>query len=257
MREALYKIGLLAAIIASWQLLSGRVLNPFFFSSPLGIYNAAANFIMGVQTPASPPATFKDDLIVTFQETVEGYLLGVLTGVPVGLVLGLNKRLARLLDPFIFAIYSIPKITLAPLFILWFGIGVGSKIALSFVLVFFLVFFNTYAGVVNTPVDLTNLFRVMGATKRQIMTKLTLPAAASYIFVGLRVSLPAALIGAVAGEFIVSNVGLGFYINYEADLFSTDGVFAGILLVSMIALLLDYGLKRLEKRALRWRPQTV
>ena len=241
-----YRIGLLTLAIILWEGLSGRILDPFFFSSPRLIGKALLALIES--------GRLGEHLSVTLNETLQGYAYGVLAGVAAGLLLGLNRFVATVMGPYILALYSIPKITLAPLFVLWFGIGVASKVFMAFTLVFFLVFYNTYAGVQSASPDLIHSIRVMGASRRQLLFKVVLPSSYPFIFVGLRTALPYALIGAVVGEFIIANRGLGYFISNAAGSFDTYGVFAGILLLTIISVALDWGLKWVERRALRWRP---
>jgi NitT/TauT family transport system permease protein len=242
-----YRLALLVLSLALWEALSGRILDPFFFSSPSLIGKSLMAMAQG--------GRLAEHLAVTLHETLVGYVYGAVAGVAFGLALGLSRFVAVVLAPYILALYSIPKITLAPLFVLWFGIGVASKIFMAFTLVFFLVFYNTYAGVQSASPELIHAIRVMGASRRQLLLKVVLPSSYPFIFVGLRTALPYALIGAVVGEFIIANRGLGYLISNAAGLFDTNGVFAGILLLTVISLALDWGLKWIERRALRWRPQ--
>jgi NitT/TauT family transport system permease protein len=241
-----YKIALLVVIMVLWETLSGRILDPFFFSSPSLILQSLWNSVQG--------GALAGHVGITMYETLFGYAYGAIAGVIVGLLLGLNRMVANVMSPYIMAVYSIPKITLAPLFVLWFGIGPTSKIFMAFTLVFFLVFYNTYAGVQSVSPELVHSVRVLGATSRQLLLKVVLPSSYPFIFVGLRTALPYALIGAVVGEFIIANQGLGYLISNAAGLYDTNGVFAGILILTVISLLGDWLLKRLELRALRWRP---
>jgi NitT/TauT family transport system permease protein len=238
----------LGTVLTIWQLGSGRFLNPFFFSAPIAIVERLIALI------ASGDLWFH--LGVTFQEMAAGFVIGTGAGISVGLLFGSLPFVGRMFDPFILALYSLPKIALAPLLIIWFGIDLAPKIVLSAMIVFFLVFFNTMNGVRNVDRELVDVVRLMGASRRQVLQKVTLPAALASIFVGLRVSLPYALVGAVTGELIASNKGLGSLIQRSAAYFDTPGVFAGLIVLMLITTVLDIGLQRLESRTLRWRRAT-
>jgi NitT/TauT family transport system permease protein len=241
----LARLIVLAVILALWQAGSGKFLNPFFFSSPTAI---GARLVELVTT-----GELWFHLGVTFQEMAAGFVIGTGAGIAVGLLFGSMPFVGRVFDPFILALYSLPKIALAPLLIIWFGLDLAPKIVLSAMIVFFLVFFNTMNGVRNVDRELVDVIRLMGASKRQVLQKVTLPAALASIFVGLRVSLPYALVGAVTGELIASNKGLGSLIQKSAAYFDTPGVFAGLIVLMLITTVLDIGLQRLEARTMRWR----
>ncbi len=148
-----------------------------------------------------------------------------------------------------------PRIALAPLFIIWFGIGPLSKIMLVILMVFFLTFFNTYAGVRSVGPDLKNVARVMGANERQVLLKIVIPAASPWIFTGLKVSVPYSIVGAIVGEFMASSRGLGYAIMLHSNTFNTKGVLVGILIIMTIVLILNGIINRVENHVLRWRPQ--
>src|SRR5690606_10241721 len=155
--------------------------------------------------------------------------------------------------PYITALYCIPKIALAPLFIMWFGIGIESKIAMSATIVFFLVFLNTYSGVRDVNPIYIHATRIMGASQFQLMRTVIMPSAAAWVLTGLKVSVPYALIGTVVGEFMSSNRGIGFLIAQASGLFDTAAVFAGLFILSVVGALMNAVLKRLERHFLRWR----
>jgi NitT/TauT family transport system permease protein len=150
--------------------------------------------------------------------------------------------------------YGIPKIALAPLFIIWFGIGLWSKVALASTMVFFLVFYNVYAGVRAVDRDLVALARVMGADERQLGRHIYLPAATPYILLGLRMAIPYAVIGVIVGEFTSATRGLGLFIHYASDTYDPAGVFAGIAILLAFVMAAGSLASRLERRLLRWRP---
>jgi NitT/TauT family transport system permease protein len=153
------------------------------------------------------------------------------------------------------AFNGIPRIALAPLFIIWFGIGPTSKVILVISVVFFLTFFNTFAGVKGVDAELKNVLRIMGASERQILMKVTLPAIVPWITTGLKIALPYAIVAAVVGEFIAASKGLGYLINYNTSLFSTTGALGGILILALVVVVCNEGISRAESYLLRWRPR--
>ncbi|MGH7044572.1 MAG: ABC transporter permease [Acetobacteraceae bacterium] len=242
-----WRIGITVVVLAVWQLLSGRVIKPFWISSPLAIADQLGAWIATGELWLH--------VEVTLTETVLGFTFGAISGVAVGLTLGLNRRLATIVDPFIVALYSLPKIALAPLFILWFGVGLTSKVVLSTFIVFFLVFYNTYAGTLAVEAELVDVLRLMGARPSQIVRKAILPSVLIWIFTGMKVSVPYALIGAVVGEMMASNRGLGYLIEASAGQYDTGGVFAALFVLMIISTVLHGMLKLCEKRMLRWKDE--
>jgi NitT/TauT family transport system permease protein len=170
----------------------------------------------------------------------------------IGFVLGWVRKLGDLLEPFVLSLYTLPKIALAPLFVLWFGIGVMNKIMFSAMLVFFMVFFTTYQGTRQVDRDLVENARLLGASRWGIWTKIAIPYSAVWVFTGLRIGLPYALIGAIVGEFVAAEAGVGFRIKEATSFFNTASVFAGLLVLMAISLALLGVLKLIESRALRW-----
>jgi NitT/TauT family transport system permease protein len=186
-----------------------------------------------------------------------GFAVGSLFGALLGFVLGYFRYLDALLSPFITAIYTLPKIALAPLVLLWLGIGYEAKVALSALLVFFLVFFNTYAGVRQVDPDLTNAARLMGASRRQLLRHVLCPHAAAWVFTGLRLALPYALVGAVVGEMLASNHGIGFLLANASNQLDTVGAFAALAILVTIGLLLNLLVELVEARVQRWQPHRL
>ena len=183
-----------------------------------------------------------------------GYLLGVGAGILCGVLLGRAPRAARVVEPYLMAFYGIPKIALAPLFVIWFGIGLWSKVALAGIMVFFLVFYNVYAGIRAVDRNLVDLVRVLGASPRQLDRHVYLPAAAPYILLGMRMAIPYAVIGVIVGEFTSSIRGLGMFINYASSTYDPAGVFAGIAILLAFVAGAGAVATRIERRVLRWRP---
>jgi NitT/TauT family transport system permease protein len=196
-----------------------------------------------------------NDLLVTAKETVYGYLIGAVGGLVLAFALAQSERVAVVLRPFILAIYGIPRIALAPLFVLWFGIALTSKIMMAAMVTLLLVFFNTYEGIRSSDLQLKSVALVLGASRWQLFRSVTLPNASPWILAGLRIAIPQALVGAVVAEFIASTGGLGYLIMDTTSTLDSAGTMAGILVLMLVVLLLGTILDRVEGWILRWRPQ--
>lgn len=233
------------AILGCWQLASGTLVENFFISNPVDVTARLWKWFSS--------GFIYVHLWVTFYETLAGFVLGSLIGVLLGIWLGVAGFTSRLLSPFLFFFYALPKIALAPLFVLWFGLGLASKVALSTVIVFFLVFANTYAGVRDVDRDLINVVRLMKGTRWQLLTYVMVPSAMGWIFTGLKISVPYALIGAIVGELIASNKGLGFLVQLSGAEFDTTGVFAVLAVIGLLAVALNYVVDIAQLRLERWK----
>jgi NitT/TauT family transport system permease protein len=192
------------------------------------------------------------DVEVTVTAAGIGFLIGSFAGGLVGFVLGWVRGLGDLFEPFVLAIYTLPKVALAPLFVLWFGIGMLNKIMFAALLVFFMVFFTTFQGTRQVDRDLVENARLLGATGWDTWFKIALPYSSVWIFTGIRIGLPYALIGAIVGEFVAAQAGVGFRIKEATAIFNTAGVFAGLLVLMVISIAFLSILKLIERRALRW-----
>ncbi len=235
------------ALFGFWEFGSGTLMDQFFVSKPSQIALA----LWGMFT--------KEQLLYHMQFTVVEALVGYAIGASAGLVLGfLLARIDlvfRIVQPFIIAFYGIPRIALAPLFILWFGIAISSKIAVAAVMVFFIVLINTIAGIRSVPAQLLQVTRVMGASEWDLNWKVVFPSATPFIIAGLQIAVPQAMIGAIVGEFISSNRGVGHLINRASGWLDTPGLFAGILALMVVVLLMNYGVTALGNRLMRWNPK--
>jgi NitT/TauT family transport system permease protein len=240
-----WRAGITVVTLALWEFASGRLIKPFWISSPSAIWRQLWEWIV--------TGELWMHVQITMTETLMGFVFGAVSGVAVGLALGLNRRVAAILDPFIIALNSLPKIALAPLFILWFGVGLLSKVVLATFVVFFLVFYSTYAGTLAVEDELVDVLRLMGATRLQIIRKVILPSVLLWIFTGMKISVPYALIGAVVGEMMVSNKGIGYLIQAAAGEYDTDGVFAALFVLMIIATGLHAALKYSERLMSRWK----
>ena len=227
------------AILAFWQWASGRLIKEIYVSKPTAV--AARLYELFASGEIYP------HLWTTGEELVLGYSIGVTGGILAGYTLGRSPRLAVIFEPYVMAFYGIPKIALAPLFIIWFGIGIGSKVALAAIMVFFLVFYNVYTGVRSVDRELVNLTLVMGANQRQLTYHVYFPAAAPYVLLGMRMAVPYSVIGVIVGEFTSSVQGLGLFIHEASSTYDPAGVFAGIVI------LLAFVVAPISLRA-GWRP---
>lgn len=220
----------------------------FFFGQPLVVLNRIWTWFVS-------DADIYPHLWVTLVETVAAFGIGAVLGLGAGLWLALAPMASAILDPFIKAANSMPRIILAPIFSVWFGLGMGSKIALGVTLVFFIVFFNVYQGVKEvSPVVLANA-RMLGASQRQLLRHVYLPSATSWVFSSLHTSVGLAFVGAVVGEYLGSASGVGYLILQAEGSFDINTVMAGILVLTAFALALDAGVGRIEKRLMKWQPK--
>jgi NitT/TauT family transport system permease protein len=235
------------ALLAFWEWASGRLIREMYVSRPSDV--AVRLYELFARGEILP------HLWVTAQELVLGYTIGLVVGTVAGYGLGRSAALRRVFEPYIMAFYGIPKIALAPLFIIWFGIGIWSKVALAALMVFFLIFFNVYMGVRNVDRELVDLARVMGANPRQLSRYVFLPATMPHIIMGMRMALPYSVIGVIVGEFTSSTKGLGLFINQASATYDPAGVFAGIAILLLFIVVMNHLAGHLERRALRWRPR--
>lgn len=231
-----------------WQLCSGWLVDDFFISRPTEIGRELWELI------SSGSLTL--NVLATLREAAAGYAVGAVAAVLCGFLLGRVRWLGELLDPFITAFFCIPKLAIAPLIILWVGIGFGSKVVLAALLTFYMTFWNTYAGVQKIDVDLLNVVRVMGATRWQLTREVILPSAIGWMLIGLRMSVPYALMGAVVGEIMAGNMGLGYLVQAYASQFNTAGVFAILIVLAVLGTLVNQVLVVLDRRSQRWNMAT-
>ena len=233
------------AILVFWQWASGRLIKEIYVSKPTAV--AARLYELFASGEIYP------NLWTTGQELVLGYVIGVASGILAGYALGRSPRLSNIFEPYLMAFYGIPKIALAPLFIIWFGIGIGSKVALAAIMVFFLVFYHVYTGVRGVDRELVNLTLVMGANQRQLTYHVYFPAAAPYVLLGMRMAVPYSVIGVIVGEFTSSISGLGLFIHEASSTYDPAGVFAGIFILLGFVVVANFLAARLERRLLRWK----
>ena len=242
----------LLAFVGAWEVLGqAGVLDQFYYSRPSLFLPRIAEWF----APGSTAGDIWADLRVTLTETVLGFVIGTLLGLAVGYAFARNRLLGAAFDPLLSMFNAIPRLVLAPVFILAFGIDLASKVALGVTLVFFIVFFATFSAVRDVDPALVDNVRILGARPRDVTFQVLLPAAFSAIVASLRSSAGFAFAGAVVAEYIGSNVGLGRRIATAEAFFDSTGVFGGIVLIAILALLLDLVLQLVEGRFSRWKPR--
>ena len=249
-RIAVFQILLLVALFVIWDVLTRTgILPPFFFGEPLIVLERIWEWFSG--------GTIYRHLGVTLVETILAFVLGTVAGLVVGLWLALSKTASDLLDPYIKAFNSMPRVILAPIFAVWFGLGIWSKVLLGVTLVFFIVFFSVYHGVREVNPVLVANARMLGASKRQLLRYVYVPSATAWVFSSLHAAVGMAFVGAVIGEYLGSARGVGYLILQAEGVFDINTVFAGVLVLTVCALLLDRIVTIAERRLLRWRPGQV
>ncbi|MFN0165569.1 MAG: ABC transporter permease [Bryobacteraceae bacterium] len=242
-----WQILLGATLLLVWQVgVTKGWMDRFFFSRPSDV----AERVWKMFATGSVWA----HLATTITEAALSFGIGVLLGVILGFLLARNRFLAALFDPYIRIANALPRVVLAPIFLLWFGLGIWSKVALGVTVVFFIVFFNTYQGVREVDSVLLNNARMLGATERQIIRHVLIPSALTWIFSSLHISIGFAIIAVVVGEYLGASRGIGYMIAQAEGVFDTTGVFAGMTILAAVVLLVSAGVDRLERWLLRWKP---
>jgi NitT/TauT family transport system permease protein len=241
-----WQIAVGVVVLGVWQaLVSLKLIDPFFFSQPSAIARRIATWIAtGFLWP---------HLAVTLEESLLGLVVGAVLGIALGFALARSPFVASVFDPYIKMLNAIPRVVLAPLFLLWFGLGIWSKVALAVTLVFFVMFFSTYQGVRDASQVLIDNVRMLGATERQLVRHVLVPSALTWIFSSLQTSLGFAMVGAVVGEYLGSTRGLGYVISQAEGTFDTTGVFAGMTVLGVVVVFVSAGVTRLERWLLRWK----
>lgn len=258
-----WQIGMLVVFLGLWQLASRDQQLAFFLGEPVKVVGRIWSWFMPFGF--GPSALFPDGLPgnadiyihlgTTLLETVLAFGIGTVLGLACGLWLALAPMASAIMDPYIKAANSMPRVILAPIFAMWFGLGVWSKVALAVTLVFFIVFFNVYQGVKEvSPVVLANA-RMLGANSRHLFRHVYLPSALSWVFSSLHTAVGFAMVGAVVGEYLGSSAGLGYRIHQAEGVFDTVGVFSGMLVLTIFVVAIDSAMSVVEKRLLHWRPQ--
>jgi NitT/TauT family transport system permease protein len=254
-RGRLWAVRLAVVIVwlGSWELAATHWIDPFFYSKPSAIWHRLVDWF----TTGTAFGSVWTQIFTTLQEAVLGFIIGAVAGVILGILLGRARFAADVLAPFIKAANAVPRIVLASLFVIWFGLGLTSKVATAVVLVFFAVFFNAFQGAREVDRNLVNNARILGASRSQVLTSIVVPSATSWIFASLHAAFGFALIGAVVGEYAGADKGLGLLIANAQGTFDAAGIYAGMIITTVIALLAEWLLTLFENRLLRWRPPAV
>jgi NitT/TauT family transport system permease protein len=248
------QLALVVVVLGGWELaVRARLVDEFTYGRPSGVVTQLKTWVLDGTEVGSLGA----QIWVTMEETLIGFAIGVTLGVVLGVVLGRIPLLADICDPFIKMMNSIPRIVLGSIFILWFGLGLLSKVVLVIVLVFFAVFFNAFQGAREVDRDLIANARILGASPRKVTWQVVVPSAMTWIIASLHIAFGFALIGAIVGEFIGAQHGLGLLINEARGAFNPNGVYAAMLIIAVIALVAEWLIARLERRLLRWRPSQL
>jgi NitT/TauT family transport system permease protein len=256
-RVTLLSLQVLVAVVmlALWELLAtvpilGRtLLPPFFFSTPIAVGSQIVDwFVSGV---------IWKHLGITLLESILAFAIGSLLGIAVGFWFARKALVAAVFDPYVKMANALPRVVLAPIFALWLGLGIWSKVALGVTLVFFIVFFNVYQGVKEVSITVRDNARMIGMNEGQLMRHVYWPSALSWMFSSLHTSVGFAVVGAVVGEYLGSAAGLGYLIQQAEGVFDVAGVFAGMFVLSAFVILIDVFVSMVERRLLVWRPNAA
>jgi NitT/TauT family transport system permease protein len=256
-RLTLLALQLLVAVVTLvlWQVFAtvpvfGKILlPPFFFSKPVDVASQiVAWFASGV---------IWKHLLITLWESILAFVIGSAAGVAVGFWFARQPTIAAIFDPYVKMVNALPRVVLAPIFTLWLGLGIWSKVALGVTLVFFIVFFNVYQGVKEVSHTVLDNGRMLGMSEQQLMRHVYWPSALSWMFSSLHTSVGFAVVGAVVGEYLGSAAGLGYLIQQAEGVFDVAGVFAGMFVLSVFVVLIDMVVTLVERRLLVWRPTTA
>jgi NitT/TauT family transport system permease protein len=248
----LAQLAVLVLLFGGWQLaIETKSVSLFFFGSPGGTWRELYEWIRR----GTGQGPLWQQAWVTMQETLIGFGIGVVLGVLLGMLLGRITPLARVFNAYIGTLNSVPRIVLGSVFIIWFGLGMGSKIALAVILVFFSVFFNAFQGARDVDEQLIANARVLGAGRTAVLVHVVLPSAFSWIIASLRVAFGLAITGAVVGEILGATQGLGLLIQESQGNFDPDGVYAGLVVTTVLAVVAQGLITLLERRLLRWKPR--
>lgn len=245
------RLAVLVVVLGGWELAARlKWIDPFFYSMPSMIWLQ----IVAWMRDGTSQGPLWQQVLVTLEETVIGFLIGSNAGVICGIVLGRNKLLSDVFSIYIQIANSIPRVVLGSVFVIALGLGMASKVALAVVMVFFVVFANAFQGVREADKYMIANAQILGASPRQLTMSVVIPSAMSWILASLHVSFGFALVGAVVGEFLGAKEGIGLLISTAQGAFNASGVFAAMIVLAVVALGADFLLTRLEKSLLKWRP---
>jgi NitT/TauT family transport system permease protein len=245
------RVATLVVVVGGWQLLTSmKVIDPFFFGQPSGIVLKLRDWLQD----GTAYGSIWLQIWITMREALLGFVFGVAAGVVFGILLGQVRFLSDVLGPYIKAMNALPRIVLGSIFVVWLGLGSASKVMLAAVLVFFVVFFNAFQGVREVNPNFIANARVLGASRTQVTRNVVLPSAMTWIIASLHVAFGFSIIGAIVGEFLGAQKGLGLVIATAQNNFDPNGVFAAMLIIAVLALTAEWLISRLEQRLLSWRP---
>lgn len=250
-RVYFWRYFILLLFLGGWEWLSrSKLIDEFFFSKPTAIFLRLYEWI----TEGTSEGPLWYHLWVTMEESLLGFFTGSVAGIVAGIALGRNRMLSDVFSIYIKVINSVPRVVLAPIFIMIFGLGLTSKVALSFVMVFFVVFSNAFQGVREADRNLLANAQILGAKDWQLTRSVVIPSAMSWIFASLHVSFGFAIVGAIVGEFVGSRYGIGLLINVAKGSFDAAGMYAAIVIIMVVALAAEYLMTLVEDRLAKWRP---
>lgn len=239
------RVAVFVAFLIVWQLVSGRLIRKILISRPSDVWNQLWKWIAD--------GSLAGHIRATAAAAVMGFLLGAAVGILVGYMLASLRRTGHVLQPFMTALYTLPRLALAPMFIMWFGLGLQFKVMFSATIVFFLVYFTTRQGVEEVSTEMIRTAQVLGASRFDIAVRVVLPSALIWVVTGLKISVPYALVGVVVGEMLVGDTGLGFLIAQSANRFQPSGLFAAVVVLLALAVLTDATLQFVTSKFLRWK----
>jgi NitT/TauT family transport system permease protein len=238
---------LIVGFLATWQALASfSLVDEFWISSPLKIGKELWRLLITGEILL--------DIGITLLEALIAFVISSVLGIATGLALSRSPFWDEVLAPLVVVLNSLPRVALAPLIILWFGVGITAKVVTAFTLVYFILLVNTLAGAKNVDNDILTIARLMGANNRTILWKVILPSAAPWIFAGLNLAMTYSLLGVIVAEILASNQGLGYLISSAAGNFNTAGVFAGLMVLAAVSWTLSWIMRQLESRVLSWKP---
>ena len=235
---------IVATLITTWQLMSGTVIPQFLVSSPVLVFERLVAWISD--------GSLLGHLLYTMQACLAGFAIGATIGSTIGMVFGIYSSVARVISPFAAMLQSTPKIMLSPLIVVWVGVDLTMKVMIVMVSCMWVIFYNVWNATRSIDQHLLDQFRLMGASRRQIITGLYMPSALTWLLTSLRVAFPIALIGAVVGEFIASSQGLGYLALSSGHRFDSAGVLVAVIAITSMAMVVNSILSALQRKVALW-----
>ena len=245
LQNLLWQVALVSAFLLLWEYAADRWVSSLMVSRPSAIGKNIWKW--------TADGTYLKNIWVTLYAMMAGFLLGAVLGTLIGFITGTWRRLGDILEPIFTAFYTMPRLALAPLFLLWFGLGIQFRIVFAATIIFFLIYFNTFYGVREVSRELLDAVRIMGANRLQLALRVTFPSALVWVAAGLKISVPYALVGVVVAEMLASDEGLGYLLQRSATQFSSSGVFASIAALLVISLVISRIVSAITAGALRWK----